>query len=110
MKNQTTGFIKQFKVQLDDQCGDGCAEMLVKVKVSNEDANNYLRQSTWIKSIFIPRILKWLVSINDDYKSIKSKSGFNCIESLSLINITEYNQLYHDLKVKYGEHMVKVMS
>lgn len=42
-----------------------------------------------------------------DYEERK-KSAFDNVESLSLINLTEYNQLYNDLKLKYGEHMVKV--
>lgn len=106
LKNQTTGFIKRFKIKLND-IDNGCAEMFVNV--SNEDANNFVRQSAWIKSIFIPKILKWMISI-DDYEMKSEKSEFNSIESLSLINITEYNQLYNDLKVKYGEHMVKVIN
>lgn len=104
LKNQTTGFLKRFKMKLNDT-GNGSTEMFVNV--SKEDANNFERQSTWIKDIFIPKILKWTVSI-EDHEMKTEKCEFNSIESLSLINISEYNQLYNDLKVKYGEHMVKV--
>lgn len=106
LKNQTTGFIKQFKIKLNDTDNSG---MEMRVCASNEDATNFTRQSTWIKSIFIPRVLKWTVSI-EDYEMKSEKCEFNSIESLSQINITEYNQLYNELKVKYGEHMVKVNS
>lgn len=106
LKNQTTGFIKRFKIKLND-LDDGRTEMVVNV--SHEDATNFERQSAWTKSILIPKILKWTVSI-EDHEMKTEKCEFNSIESLSLINITEYNQLYNDLKVKYGEHMVKVCA
>lgn len=55
----------------------------------------------------MPKISKWLISVEPD-NGDRQKSAFSTIESLSLINLTEYNQLYNDLKVKYGENMVKV--
>lgn len=105
LKNQTTGFIKRFTIKLTDlENGRGG----MRVSVLNDDANNFARQSTWLSNIFLPKLVKWNVSI-DDYDT-KSKLEFSGIESLSLINLMEYNQLYNDLKIKYGEHMVKVTA
>lgn len=79
------------------------------VRVPNEANENYSRQTDWIKGIFIPKISKWFSSMAENYEE-KQKSVFDSVESLSLINLSEYNQLYNDLKIKYGEHMVKVCS
>lgn len=104
MKNQTTGFIKQFAIQLipDD---DGSAR--INVMAPNCTDENSKRQSNWIGNIFMPKISKWIISLEENYKE-KSSSEFESIDSLSLIDLSEYNQLYNDLKVKYGENMVKV--
>lgn len=40
----------------------------------------------------------------------QAKCEFENIESLSLINLEDYIKLYNELKVKYGEHMVKVSA
>lgn len=73
----------------------------------NSTDENAMRQVTWMKHVFVPKVSKWIVSMEADDEERK-KSAFDTIESLSLISLTEYNQLYNDLKVKYGEHMVKV--
>lgn len=104
LQNQTTGFIKKFIVQLNHNENDG-AEM--SIKIPNEDNENFSRQLTWLTGVFMPKISKWLISVEQDDKD-RQKSAFSTLESLSLINLTEYNQLYNDLKVKYGENMVKV--
>lgn len=100
-QNRTTGFIKRFVVHLKNSEN---SEMVLMAP--NIDDENSTRQIAWIKSVFIPKITKWIVSMETDYEERK-KSIFDAIESLSQINLTEYNQLYNDLKVKYGEHMVK---
>lgn len=41
-------------------------------------------------------------------ENLQAKCEFENIESLSLINLEDYIKLYNELKVKYGEHMVKV--
>lgn len=104
LQNQTTGFIKKFIVQLNHN-ENGGAEM--NIKVPNEDNENFSRQLTWLTGVFMPKISKWLISVEQDDND-RQKSAFSTLESLSLINLTEYNQLYNDLKVKYGENMVKV--
>lgn len=104
LHNQTTGFIKRFIIQLNGN-EDENAEMIATVP--NEANENESRQITWISRIFMPKIAKWLTSIDQDDNERK-KSSFDSLESLSLMNLTEYNQLYNDLKVKYGENMVKV--
>lgn len=106
LKNQTTGFIKKFILQLND-FENGSTDMIVRVR--NEVNENYSRQTDWIKGVFIPKISRWFTSMAENYEE-KQKSAFDSVESLSLINLSEYNQLYNDLKLKYGEHMVKVLS
>lgn len=101
-QNQTTGFIKRFVVHLKDF--ENAELIFMAPNVVDE---NITRQIPWIKHVFMPKISKWMVSMEDACEDRK-KSAFDAIESLSLINLTEYNQLYNDLKVKYGEHMVKV--
>lgn len=75
----------------------------------NHDDEMFERQSNWIKRIILPKLSKWMMSMDENYDK-KSTADFSSIESLSLINISEYNELYNALKVKYGEHMVKVSS
>lgn len=104
LQNQTTGFIKKFAIQLNDHA-NGVSDM--NVIAPNEADENFTRQSNWILSIFMPKMLKWIVYMDNTYDE-KSKSTFESLESLSLINLTEYNEMYNNLKVKYGEEMVKV--
>lgn len=101
-QNLTTGFIKRFIAELKD-----CDTPEMILMAPNVVDENSTRQITWIKHVFIPKISKWIVSMEADCDERK-KSAFDSVESLSLINLTEYNQLYNDLKTKYGEHMVKV--
>lgn len=105
LHNQTTGFIKRFIIQLKDT-DNSHADMILTV--ANEANENTTRQIAWITSIFMPKISKWLISMGQADNDDRQKSVFDTLDSLSLINLTEYNQLYNDLKVKYGENMVKV--
>lgn len=57
----------------------------------------------WLKEQLFPKFIKWAESTktnNDDSGLVTS--------SLSLINIIKYNQLYQQLKKKYGPEMVKI--
>lgn len=81
----------------------------MSVLAPNEANENFTRQTTWIKHVFKPKVLKWIVSMEDDYEK-KQKTAIDSVASLSLINLSEYNQLYNELKVKYGAHMVKVVK
>lgn len=101
-QNQTTGFIKRFVVHL--KTDENTQMVFTAPNIIDENSQ---RQITWIKHVLLPKISKWAVSMEVDNDERK-KTVFDTIESLSLINLTEYNQLYNDLKVKYGEHMVKV--
>lgn len=105
LHNQTTGFIKRFIIQLKDT-DNAHADMILTVP--NKANENTSRQIAWITSIFMPKISKWLISMGQDDNDDRHKTVFDTLDSLSLINLTEYNQLYNDLKVKYGENMVKV--
>lgn len=83
------------------------ANMEITFMTPNIIDENAMREVTWMKNVFLPKISKWIVSMEPDDKERK-KSAFDTVQSISLISLTEYNQLYNDLKVKYGEHMVKV--
>ncbi|XP_031629782.1 probable tRNA (uracil-O(2)-)-methyltransferase [Contarinia nasturtii] len=105
LQNQTTGFIKKFVVHLSDSNNELTSEMVIKA--ANDGTDHFTRQSNWIKNVFFPKILKWITSMNDRYED-RQKSAIDGVESHSLINSSEYNELYNDLKAKYGENMVKI--
>lgn len=57
------------------------------------------KSSDWLRSKFLPRLIKWMM--NED--SVGPK-----ISSLSLVSAEKYTSLYNRLKEKYGTEMVKV--
>lgn len=59
------------------------------------------KQKGWLQHVFFPKFLKWLEPFDDGHQDSK-------IESLSLLNLGEYNTLYNVLKEKYGQNLVKV--
>lgn len=61
----------------------------------------------WLMHCLLPKFIKWWKSFLAETCS-GDTTEVTKIESLSLINIEEYNQLYNDLKDKYGIDMVKV--
>lgn len=104
VKNQTIEFIKRFVIQTKSlENGAINAEFLA----SSTADEHFTRQFNWLKSIFAPKIAKWNISMQSN-DNAKPKSAFDAVESLTMINLSEYNQLYNELKVKYGERMVKV--
>lgn len=60
---------------------------------------------TWMKHCLLPKLVKWCdqEALADDSSGMISN-----VPSLSLVDIEEYNDLYNELKVKYGLEMVKV--
>lgn len=104
-QSQTTGFIKKFIVQLTESDHESSLCFLAPI----HENENSTRQTKWIRHVFTPKILKWTASMQTN-NDRRKKSAFDSIESLSLINLSEYNQLYNELKVKYGEHMIKART
>lgn len=72
-----------------------------KILVNSKGVSNSPNEQ-WLQYCLLPKFTKWWTSFADDTESSER------IESLSLINIEEYNQLYNELKDKYGIDMVKV--
>lgn len=58
------------------------------------------KSALWLKNVLFAKLEKWIENSNDE----KSEG----IKSLNLIDMEEYNQLYSELKIKYGTEMVKV--
>lgn len=75
---------------------------------STESDEHFTRHRGWIKHSFLPKPTKWMTSMTNE--NLQAKCEFENIESLSLINLEDYIKLYNELKVKYGEHMVKVSA
>lgn len=75
---------------------------------STESDEHFTRHHGWIKHRFLPKLTKWMTSMANE--NPQAKCEFENIESLSLINLEDYIKLYNELKVKYGEHMVKVSA
>lgn len=58
-----------------------------------------LKSSDWLADNLFPKLMSWAETSTEN--KIQQKS-------LSLINVEEYCTLYHNLKIKYGDNMVKV--
>lgn len=63
-----------------------------------------VRLTNQLKNVTLPKIKKWME--NDE--EISCNSSTYASGSITLVDLQEYNQLYNELKVKYGEHMTKV--
>lgn len=62
------------------------------------------RAFTWMKHCLLPKLVKWC-----DQECVDDSQGIvSNVPSLSLVDIEEYNDLYNELKIKYGLEMVKV--
>lgn len=59
---------------------------------------------TWMKHCLLPKLVRWC----DHELGEGSQGTVSSVQSLSLVDIEEYNDLYNELKVKYGLEMVKV--
>lgn len=77
---------------------------LISIEVIGEEPDN--RVFTWIKHCLLPKLVKWC----DQELGVDSQGLVSNVQSLSLVNIEEYNDLYNELKVKYGLEMVKVRN
>ncbi|KAL0130855.1 hypothetical protein PUN28_002455 [Cardiocondyla obscurior] len=70
------------------------------LNVYKTDDGNYNKSCEWLKSKFIPRLMKWMNSENN--------APGPKINSLSLVSAEKYSLLYNQLKEKYGTKMVNV--
>lgn len=96
--NHCSGAEPPYCVRLIDD-GSICIEYPVNAGESNN--------SSWLEKCFHPRFVKWCLSFVDDDDE---QNGSARTESLALVDLEEYNQLYNELKEKYGLDMVKVMA
>lgn len=64
--------------------------------------------SNWVERCLLPRIVKWSHSFQEENSIAGTETSR--VESLGLIVLEEYNELYNELKIKYGLDMVKVGS
>jgi len=55
----------------------------------------------WLRKHVLPKVCKWAADVSDD--GVVNDRG-----SLCLINVQEYTQLYQQLKIKYGQPLVKM--
>lgn len=92
---------KKFIIEAKNR-NNNAAELVVSVLKDGSESTDLLeRDCKWIKHAFTSKVVRWIETMEDTEDSIIH-------QSISLLNLEEYNQLYNDLKVKYGEHMVKV--
>lgn len=101
--SEATNFVKTFFIELKKDLKE-CRLSANALKRSTDSDECFTRQCGWVKHSYLPKIIKWMTSMENE----NEKCEFENIESLSLINLSEYIELYNELKVKYGEHMVKV--
>lgn len=101
--DRTSIISKAFKLEIIVENGsDGVGGLVATTlpdKNRSTDCENKLLN--WIERIFLPKIRKWI-------ESSAGGSHNRNIDSLALVNLQEYNELYNQLKIKYGANMVKV--
>lgn len=103
--DRTSIVSKSFNLEIIAENGIvGNGELIATaLRDENRSADCENRLLNWIERIFLPKIRKWIES------SAGAKRN-QTIESLALVNVREYNELYNQLKIKYGENMVKVST
>lgn len=75
---------------------------LISVEVIGDEPDK--RAFTWIKYCLLPKLVRWC----DHELGEDSQGTVSSVQSLSLVDVEEYNDLYNELKIKYGLEMVKV--
>lgn len=97
--DRTSILSKSFKLTTDFANG----KLTAGISNDNDRSADYkMKLINWIERIFLPKIQKWI----DSGACVQSDD--QSIQSLALVDLHEYNELYNELKVKYGENMVKV--
>ncbi|KAG4076749.1 hypothetical protein HA402_002036 [Bradysia odoriphaga] len=79
------------------------SDNLISVEVIGDDESDK-KVFVWIKHCLLPKLVKWC----DQEESENGQGIVSNVPSLSLVNIEEYNDLYNELKTKYGLEMVKI--
>lgn len=101
--NRTSILSKSFSLEMIAENGyDGNGKLVATILPDEHrsiDCESKL--INWIERIFLPKIQKRIESAAD-------KRNEQTMDSLALVNLQRYNELYNQLKIKYGEHMVKV--
>lgn len=54
--------------------------------------------------VFMPKFVKWC------HENATNRANRNQIQSLSMIDVSGYNDLYKQLKRKYSDHLMKVID
>lgn len=101
--NQINGFERAFVIALKN-AKNNAGELNASIINPNKCSEYAIRLTNQLKNVFLPKIAKWM-----KYEHVQQNSTAYSVESISLINLQEYNQLYNDLKIRYGEHMTKVI-
>lgn len=104
---EATSLQKSFYLELITQTDEPQLTATI-LNHSTESDEHFTRHRGWIKHSFLPKLTKWMTSMTK--QNLQTKCEFENIESLSLIKLEDYIKLYNGLKVKYGEHMVKVSA
>lgn len=101
--NQINGFERAFVIALKN-AKNNADELNASIINPNKCSEYAIRLTNQLKNVFLPKIAKWM-----KYEHVQQNSTAYSVESISLINLQEYNQLYNDLKIRYGERMTKVI-
>lgn len=72
----------------------------INIQVQHFDEWKNSSNLVWLKESFFPKILKWIENENPKNNLING--------SLQLVPCERYNDLYTNLKIKYGKEMVKM--
>jgi hypothetical protein len=67
------------------------------------DSNAHISCVDWIKEHLFPKLIKWAETAD-----IENESSHLVTSSLNLVDIVEYNELYQQLKKKYGLQIIQV--
>lgn len=81
------------------------SDNLISIEVIGDELDK--KVYTWIKHCLLPKLVKWC---DQELGEECQGSVSNSVQSLSLVDIEEYNDLYNELKMKYGLEMVKVIQ
>lgn len=114
LQNASTTFIA-FGMVSDNHCSGAeppytvrLIEGDVSVCIEHPVAESVNTNSSWLDKCFLPRFRKWCTSFCGQEEL--NTSAVQRVESLTLIDLEKYNQLYNELKEKYGIDMVKVLK
>lgn len=96
---------KSFKLEMVAENGvGGSGELTVALLPDDSRSADYeTKLINWIERIFLPKMQKRI-------ESTTAGQNEHTMDSLTLVDLQKYNELYNRLKIKYGENMVKVSA